>query len=80
MRPLKVLTISTLVTTSNAGPIAYRICQAGCAGVVMACYGAARATWGATAGASAPPTVVACNSAFGACQAACWVAATFPYF
>ncbi|KAL6701688.1 hypothetical protein J3F84DRAFT_355492 [Trichoderma pleuroticola] len=30
MRIIKVLAISTLVTTSNAGPIAYRICQAGC--------------------------------------------------
>ncbi|EHK25116.1 uncharacterized protein TRIVIDRAFT_31923 [Trichoderma virens Gv29-8] len=80
MRILKVLAISTLVTTSAAGPIAYRICQAGCAGVVMACYAAAGATWGATAAASAPVTVLACNSAFGTCQAAYWVAATLPCF
>ncbi|PKK50778.1 hypothetical protein CI102_4346 [Trichoderma harzianum] len=80
MHIFKVLSISTRVATSNAGPIAYRICQAGCAGVVMACYGAAGATWGATAAASAPATVIACNRTFGVCQAACWITATLPYF
>lgn len=80
MHVSKVLFISTLAATSNAGPIAYRICQAGCAGVVMACYGAAGATWGATAAASAPATVIACNRTFGVCQAACWITATLPYF
>lgn len=54
-----------------AGPVGYGICQAGCSGVVMACYGAAGFTWGATLGATAPATVVACNTAFGSCQAAC---------
>lgn len=56
---------------SLAGPAAYGICQAGCSGVVMACYGAAGFTWGATLGATAPASIVACNTAFGACQAAC---------
>jgi hypothetical protein len=32
----------------------------------MACYGAAGYTWGATVGATAPASIVACNSAFGA--------------
>lgn len=54
-----------------AGPAAYGICQAGCSGVVMACYAAAGFTWGATLGATAPASILACNSAYGSCQAAC---------
>lgn len=54
-----------------AGPAAYGVCQAGCATVVTACYAAAGFTWGATAGISAPASVLACNTAFGSCQAAC---------
>ncbi|KAF2138158.1 uncharacterized protein K452DRAFT_235045 [Aplosporella prunicola CBS 121167] len=63
--------VLTLAGTASAGPVGYGICQAGCAGVVMACYTAAGFTWGATLGASAPPTIIACNTAFGSCQAAC---------
>ncbi|KAL3458413.1 hypothetical protein BJX64DRAFT_266733 [Aspergillus heterothallicus] len=55
----------------SAGPAAYGVCQAGCSAVVMACYGAAGFTWGATLGVSAPASIIACNSAFGTCQAAC---------
>ncbi|KAH7119993.1 hypothetical protein B0J11DRAFT_440189 [Dendryphion nanum] len=58
-------------STVYAGPAAYGICQAGCAGIVAACYGAAGCTWGATLGATAPATIIACNLAFGKCQAAC---------
>lgn len=54
----------------SAGSAAYGICQAGCATVVMACYSAAGLTWGATMGATAPASILACNSAFGECQAA----------
>ncbi|KAK7178169.1 hypothetical protein PSPO01_15782 [Paraphaeosphaeria sporulosa] len=39
--------------------------------VSQACYSAAGCTWGATLGAAAPATIVACNAAFGTCQAAC---------
>ena len=60
-----------LAASSFAGPAAYGICQAGCSGVVMACYGAAGFTWGATLGATAPASIIACNTAFGACQVAC---------
>jgi len=60
------------------GPVAYGICQAGCATVVTACYAAAGATWGATLGATAPASIVACNSAFGTCQAACAAVALAP--
>ncbi len=63
---------------AHAGPAAYGICQAGCTAVVVACYAAAGATWGATLGATAPATVVACNAAFGTCQAACWGALILP--
>ena len=54
-----------------ASPAAYDLCQAGCSGVVMACYSAAGFTWGATLGATAPATILASNSAFGACYATC---------
>ncbi|ESZ95438.1 hypothetical protein SBOR_4179 [Sclerotinia borealis F-4128] len=72
--------VSTLMGTATAGPIAYGICQSGCAAVVMACYAAGGATWGATLGATAPATIVACNTAFGVCSAKCWVAAALPFF
>ncbi|KAH7233981.1 uncharacterized protein BKA55DRAFT_522900 [Fusarium redolens] len=62
-----VTTLAILSTTVSTGPVAYGVCQAGCAGVVMACYGAAGYTWGATVGATAPATIIACNSAFGTC-------------
>lgn len=66
-----ICVIFYLATGAVAGPAAYGVCQAGCAAVVTACYGAAGFTWGATLGASAPASIVACNAAFGTCQAAC---------
>ncbi|KAH9215309.1 hypothetical protein DL95DRAFT_242237, partial [Leptodontidium sp. 2 PMI_412] len=60
------------------GPLAYGISQAGCAAVVTAWYAAGGATWGATLGSTAPATIVACNSAFGTCQAACAVVGLMP--
>ncbi|KAF2806436.1 uncharacterized protein BDZ99DRAFT_466009 [Mytilinidion resinicola] len=63
--------LTTFTIPIAAGPIGYGVCQAGCAGLVMACYSAAGFTWGATLGATAPATIVACNTAFGSCQAAC---------
>lgn len=74
----QIIILPLLIELAAAGPLAYGVCQAGCATLVMACYGAAGATWGATAGASAAPTVVACNLAFGKCQAACSVAGFCP--
>jgi hypothetical protein len=59
------------VSPASAGPIGYGVCQAGCSAVVMACYSAAGFTWGATLGATAPASIILCNSAFGTCQAAC---------
>ncbi|KAI7911282.1 zygote-specific protein [Pyricularia oryzae] len=66
-----IMASAVLSGVALAGPAAYGICQAGCSGVVMACYGAAGFTWGATLGASAPASILACNTAFGACQASC---------
>jgi hypothetical protein len=73
-----LLTTLTLVGLASAGPAAYGICQAGCATVVMACYTAGGATWGVTLGATAPATIIGCNTAFGSCQAACAVALFAP--
>lgn len=78
MKVINIILLGTLAASVSAGPAAYGICQAGCAAVVVACYGAAGYTWGATLGASAPATIVACNSAFGTCQAACWTALIAP--
>ncbi|EMR85364.1 putative zygote-specific protein [Botrytis cinerea BcDW1] len=66
-----ILLVAGLAGIATAGPIAYGICQSGCAAVVMACYSAGGATWGATLGATAPATIVACNTAFGTCSATC---------
>ena len=70
---MKLSTSLALLSASGAlaGPLAYAACQGGCAAIVMACYGAGGATWGATLGASAPPTIIACNSAYATCQATC---------
>lgn len=62
----------------SGGPAAGALCSAGCAAVVMACYGAAGAVWGATAGLGAPAAVVACNAAFGTCMGNCAVATALP--
>jgi hypothetical protein len=61
----------TFPALTLGGPAAYGVCQAGCAAVVTACYGAAGFTLGATLGATAPASIIACNAAFGTCQAAC---------
>ncbi|KAA8906278.1 hypothetical protein FN846DRAFT_907066 [Sphaerosporella brunnea] len=69
MKPITLLL--ALPATVTAGPLAYAACQGGCAAVVMACYGAAGYTWGATLGVAAPATVLACNAAYATCQATC---------
>jgi len=63
-------TVATYASLANAGPAAYGICQAGWAAVAVACYGAAGFTMGVALPA-APPAIVACNSVYGTCQAAC---------
>ncbi|KAF7923799.1 uncharacterized protein EAE98_007617 [Botrytis deweyae] len=73
-----ILLIAVFAGITTAGPIAYGVCQSGCAAVVMACYGAGGATWGATAAATAPATIVACNTAFGVCSAKCAVLLAAP--
>uniref|UniRef100_A0A914GT38 Uncharacterized protein n=1 Tax=Globodera rostochiensis TaxID=31243 RepID=A0A914GT38_GLORO len=68
-----------IVQLSNGGPIAYGVCQAGCAALVVTCYTAAGAVFGTvTAGAATAPALLACNVAFGKCQAACWAALMLP--
>ncbi|TDZ41237.1 hypothetical protein CTRI78_v009826 [Colletotrichum trifolii] len=80
MNPSGFITLFTLVAlpVAVAGPAAYGVCQAGCASIVVACYAAAGAVFGAIAGAAAPPAVVACNVAFGKCQCACAMSAICP--
>ncbi|KAF2447884.1 hypothetical protein P171DRAFT_354022 [Karstenula rhodostoma CBS 690.94] len=65
--------VGLLVGTAAAGPIGYGICQTGCAAIVVACYSAAGFTFGTVLAAAAPPAILACNSAYGTCQAACAV-------
>jgi hypothetical protein len=65
------ITAFLIIPTADAEPLAYGLCQSGCAGVVMACYTAGGATWCATLAATAPATILACNAAFGKCSAVC---------
>ena len=66
------LVLMLAIPVSDAGPAAYGVCQAGCAGIVVACYTAAGATFGTvTAGAGTPAVIIGCNTAFGACCAKC---------
>ncbi len=61
-----------LQDSTLGGPIAYGICQSGCAAIVVACYAAAGFTFGTvTAGAGTPAAIIACNSAFGICSGKC---------
>ncbi|KXT13730.1 hypothetical protein AC579_10095 [Pseudocercospora musae] len=69
--------MASLAPLVMAGPAAYGICQAGCAGVAVACYSAAGFVFGVALPA-APPVILACNAAFGGCQAACWAALVAP--
>lgn len=67
---IAIITLA-FASPASARPTAYRLCQAGCSAVVIACYSAAGFTWGARLGASAPASIIACNTAFGTFQAAC---------
>lgn len=73
---------AVLLASSNvqAGPLAYGICQAGCAGIAVACFAAAGFTFGTVAGAviAASPVLAACNTAYGGCYAACSAALVLP--
>lgn len=80
MRPRSAFSAITVLSAAGgalAGPIGYGICQAGCAGLVMACYSAAGFTWGVALPVM-PAAIATCNSAFGGCQAACAVVALAP--
>ncbi|RKU46238.1 hypothetical protein DL546_005261 [Coniochaeta pulveracea] len=78
MRLSRTFTAFTLAPAACAGPLAYGMCQAGCSGIVMACYAAAGFTWGATLGATAPASILLCNSSYGSCQAVCAAIALAP--
>ena len=55
-----------------ASLVSYGVCQTACNAGVVVCYGSAGMTFGAaTAGAALPVAAVACNTAQGACMAAC---------
>jgi len=79
VRLLTTLAAAVLIGQSAAGPAVYGVCQAGCSALVVACYGAAGATFGTVvAAAAAPPAILACNSAFGVCSAKCAAVAFIP--
>lgn len=72
-----LLLVSILPLYSNAGPLAYGVCQTGCNAVVVACYAAAGFTFGTvTAGVGTPLAIIGCNAGLGICMAGC-VAAGF---
>jgi len=65
---LAIFTISSDAAFVSA-LVVYSSMQPTCAKAAMACYAAGGATWVATLGLTAPPTIVACNAGFGTCQA-----------
>lgn len=70
---------SCFLTFTYSGPLSYAICQSGCNSVAVACYAAAGYTFGTvTAGLCISPALIACNSALGACMAACVAAGCSP--
>ncbi|KAF5560641.1 methyltransferase [Fusarium phyllophilum] len=78
MKPALTVTVASLFFAGvSAGPQAYAACQAGCSAIVMACYGAAGVIWGTILVVNAPPTIIACNDAFGTCSAVCAKVALF---
>lgn len=74
-----VLILILLPLLTDAGLLAYGICQTGCNACVVACYAAAGFTFGTvTAGAAVPAALIACNAAQGVCMAACVAAGLSP--
>ncbi|KAG1725698.1 uncharacterized protein EDB91DRAFT_1254637 [Suillus paluster] len=75
----KYITVLLAATAAPAvaGPLGYAICQTGCNGIAVACYAGAGFTFGVALPA-APPAIIACNAALGACMAACAVIALGP--
>lgn len=68
-----------MISPIQAGPVAYGICQAGCACVIAACYSAAGAVFGTvTAGVGTPAAILTCNAGFGKCSAACATVTLLP--
>lgn len=68
-----------IIGLTNAGLLAYGICQSGCNALAVACYGAAGFTFGTvTAGAAIPAVIVGCNSGLGTCMVACIAAGFAP--
>ena len=68
-----------LLEESEAGLLAYGICQTGCNSVWVACVAAAGGTAGVTTGGVAvPAAILACNVAQGTCMAACVAAGLTP--
>ncbi|KAI0824053.1 hypothetical protein BC628DRAFT_1323633 [Trametes gibbosa] len=76
---LAFLAALAAVPTTQAGPLAYGVCQTGCNALVVACYASAGAVFGTvTAGVGTPAAIIACNVALGQCSAACALVALTP--
>ena len=74
-----VVILFMILGLTNAGPLAYGICQPGCNSLAVACYGAAGFTFGTlTAGAGIPAVIVACNAGLGTCMVGCIAAGFAP--
>ncbi|CAG8544979.1 30828_t:CDS:2 [Racocetra persica] len=61
-----------LLSTTEAGPITFILCQSACNAGWVSCYAAAGLVAGTvTGGLGAPAAALLCNVAQGACMAAC---------
>ena len=74
-----ILLGSLFIEETEAGLLAYGICQTGCNTVWVACVSAAGGTAGvSTGGLAVPAAILACNVAQGTCMAACVAAGLTP--
>lgn len=80
MKIYPLLCLLVLANSVLAGPIAAGLCYAGCAGLVVACFTAAGATFGTVPGAviAASPALAGCNAAFSTCMVNCAAAVLLP--
>jgi hypothetical protein len=75
---LSFMAAAMFARVAHAGLLAYGACQVGCSVAVGACYTAAGFTFGTVLAAAAPPAILACNTAQGACYASCAALALAP--
>jgi hypothetical protein len=69
---LLLCAIVLMAPYAKAGLFEYGVCQSGCAGITVACYGAAGFVFGTVIKSVDTPSAISfCNKTFGKCSAKC---------